>query len=161
MEPHSDSDLVELHPDHPGFNDEGYRARRNAIAKIAYEYRGGPVPDAHAFDVRDGVERPRGQDPRLDAEIAEAGAGLGRGRRDRLGKDDKDNRDDKDEHAQAARPECFQGVLRENQWSPAGRTARSRSASRPSTSRASSGSTGMRMRSWSPALKTEYCVGDS
>jgi phenylalanine-4-hydroxylase len=46
MEPHSDSDLVELHPDHPGFNDEGYRARRNAIAKIAYEYRGGPVPHA-------------------------------------------------------------------------------------------------------------------
>lgn len=37
-------DLVELDRDHPGFRDPGYRARRNAIARVALEYRGGPVP---------------------------------------------------------------------------------------------------------------------
>jgi len=30
--------FVELDPDHPGFKDEGYRARRNEIAKIAMEW---------------------------------------------------------------------------------------------------------------------------
>jgi phenylalanine-4-hydroxylase len=55
MEPHSDADLVELNPDHPGFNDLGYRARRNAIAKIAYEYRGGPVPPAPYSEDEHGV----------------------------------------------------------------------------------------------------------
>ena len=30
--------FVELDPDHPGFKDEGYRARRNEIAKIALEW---------------------------------------------------------------------------------------------------------------------------
>ena len=30
--------FVELDPDHPGFQDEGYRARRNEIAKIAMEW---------------------------------------------------------------------------------------------------------------------------
>jgi phenylalanine-4-hydroxylase len=39
--------LVQLDPDHPGFRDHGYRARRNAIAQIALEYEpGSPVPDA-------------------------------------------------------------------------------------------------------------------
>lgn len=37
-------DLVVLDRDHPGFRDAGYRARRNAIARVAVEYRGGPVP---------------------------------------------------------------------------------------------------------------------
>jgi phenylalanine-4-hydroxylase len=46
MEPHSDADLVDLNPDHPGFNDLAYRERRNTIARIAYAYRGGPIPDA-------------------------------------------------------------------------------------------------------------------
>lgn len=41
------NDLVELDPDHPGFNDPVYRARRNAIAQIALAYQTGqPVPDA-------------------------------------------------------------------------------------------------------------------
>ena len=30
--------FVELDPDHPGFQDEGYRERRNEIAKIAIEW---------------------------------------------------------------------------------------------------------------------------
>ena len=39
--------IVQLDPDHPGFRDEGYRARRNAIARIAANYRPGlPIPDA-------------------------------------------------------------------------------------------------------------------
>ena len=39
--------VVQLDPDHPGFHDEGYRARRNQIARIAMEYQPGmPVPDA-------------------------------------------------------------------------------------------------------------------
>src|SRR5688500_1634984 len=37
-------DLVVLDRDHPGFRDAGYRARRNAIARVANEYTGGPVP---------------------------------------------------------------------------------------------------------------------
>src|SRR5216684_4482624 len=37
--------LVQLDPDHPGFRDPVYRARRDAIARIAFEYRDGdPVP---------------------------------------------------------------------------------------------------------------------
>ena len=40
----SESDLVELDPEHPGFRDAAYRARRNAIARIAIEYRDGQVP---------------------------------------------------------------------------------------------------------------------
>jgi phenylalanine-4-hydroxylase len=42
--PWSEGDLVQLDPDHPGFRDSVYRARRNAIARIALEYREGPVP---------------------------------------------------------------------------------------------------------------------
>lgn len=44
--PHSwsERDLVELDPDHPGFRDAEYRARRNAIARIALDYKGGKVP---------------------------------------------------------------------------------------------------------------------
>jgi phenylalanine-4-hydroxylase len=39
--------IVQLDPDHPGFRDAAYRGRRNAIARIAMEYRpGDPIPDA-------------------------------------------------------------------------------------------------------------------
>ncbi|MBA3712775.1 MAG: phenylalanine 4-monooxygenase [Pyrinomonadaceae bacterium] len=39
--------MVQLDPDHPGFRDEEYRARRNRIAQIAMEYEpGAPIPDA-------------------------------------------------------------------------------------------------------------------
>jgi phenylalanine-4-hydroxylase len=45
--PVSDVDqLVALDPDHPGFRDPIYRARRNAIARLALEHREGtPAPD--------------------------------------------------------------------------------------------------------------------
>jgi phenylalanine-4-hydroxylase len=39
--------IVQLDPDHPGFRDAEYRARRNRIAQIALEYEPGtPIPDA-------------------------------------------------------------------------------------------------------------------
>jgi len=39
--------IVALSPDHPGFNDSEYRARRNRIAQLALDYRTGePIPDA-------------------------------------------------------------------------------------------------------------------
>ncbi|HEY9403312.1 MAG TPA: phenylalanine 4-monooxygenase [Pyrinomonadaceae bacterium] len=39
--------IVNLDPDHPGFRDRAYRARRNEIAEIALRYRpGAPIPDA-------------------------------------------------------------------------------------------------------------------
>jgi phenylalanine-4-hydroxylase len=39
--------IVQLVPDHPGFRDAEYRARRNRIAQIALSYEpGAPVPDA-------------------------------------------------------------------------------------------------------------------
>ncbi len=43
--------LVLLDPDHPGFRDPEYRARRNRIARLASEYvPGSPVPDAPYTD---------------------------------------------------------------------------------------------------------------
>jgi phenylalanine-4-hydroxylase len=40
-----EQDLVKLDPDHPGFRDPVYLARRNAIARVALEYEvGQPVP---------------------------------------------------------------------------------------------------------------------
>src|SRR5215467_4847623 len=39
--------IVQLDPDHPGFRDPEYRARRNAIAEIALTYQSGlKIPDA-------------------------------------------------------------------------------------------------------------------
>src|SRR5215212_6197450 len=39
--------IVQLDPEHPGFRDSEYRARRNRIAQIALEYQPGePIPDA-------------------------------------------------------------------------------------------------------------------
>lgn len=38
--------LVELNPDHPGFADPIYRARRDAIAKLALDWDGGAIPVA-------------------------------------------------------------------------------------------------------------------
>ncbi|MCA1816538.1 MAG: phenylalanine 4-monooxygenase [Acidobacteria bacterium] len=41
------SSIVRLDPDHPGFRDAEYRARRNRIARLALSHRAGePVPDA-------------------------------------------------------------------------------------------------------------------
>lgn len=57
--------IVSLDPDHPGFRDAQYRARRNHIARLTAQYRrGGPVPKApytaeeHALwrTVRDALE---------------------------------------------------------------------------------------------------------
>ena len=39
--------IVQLDPDHPGFRDQEYRARRNAIAAMAIDHQTGtPIPDA-------------------------------------------------------------------------------------------------------------------
>jgi phenylalanine-4-hydroxylase len=39
--------IVQLDPDHPGFRDRNYRARRNQIAQLAMNYQpGDPIPDA-------------------------------------------------------------------------------------------------------------------
>lgn len=43
-EPSDPHQLVVLDKDHPGFRDLGYRARRNAIARLALDHRGGPAP---------------------------------------------------------------------------------------------------------------------
>lgn len=42
--PWDERDLVQLDPDHPGFRDATYRARRNQIARMALQYQGGEVP---------------------------------------------------------------------------------------------------------------------
>lgn len=48
--------LVKLDPDHPGFRDHEYRARRNAIAEIAMTYRSGsPIPTAPYTELEHGV----------------------------------------------------------------------------------------------------------
>lgn len=48
--------LVKLDPDHPGFRDQEYRARRNAIAEIAMSYRSGsPIPTAPYTELEHGV----------------------------------------------------------------------------------------------------------
>jgi phenylalanine-4-hydroxylase len=50
--------IVRLDPDHPGFRDPEYRARRNRIARIAQEYEpGSPVPDAPYTSEEHGVWR--------------------------------------------------------------------------------------------------------
>ena len=44
-------ELVPLDPEHPGFRDSVYRARRNAIAKLAYDYvTGDPAPTVSYTD---------------------------------------------------------------------------------------------------------------
>ena len=54
--------VVQLDPDHPGFRDAEYRARRNAIAQLALDYRPGtPVPDAPYTAEEDALWR---DDPR-------------------------------------------------------------------------------------------------
>ena len=48
--------LVKLDPDHPGFRDREYRARRNAIAQIAMNYQpGSPIPAAPYTELEHGV----------------------------------------------------------------------------------------------------------
>src|SRR5215213_1347826 len=50
--------IVRLSPDHPGFRDAEYRARRNRIARLALEYRAGePVPEAPYTEEEHGVWR--------------------------------------------------------------------------------------------------------
>jgi hypothetical protein len=50
--------LVALNPDHPGFRDPIYRARRNAIAKLALDHReGAPAPYVAYTDVEHDVWR--------------------------------------------------------------------------------------------------------
>jgi phenylalanine-4-hydroxylase len=57
VDPDADQ-LVELNPDHPGFRDPIYRARRNAIAKLALEHREGtPPPNVAYTDVENEVWR--------------------------------------------------------------------------------------------------------
>ncbi|HET6976613.1 MAG TPA: phenylalanine 4-monooxygenase [Pyrinomonadaceae bacterium] len=53
---HVDIRLVQLDPDHPGFRDRDYRARRNAIAEIAMSYQSGsPIPNAPYTEQEHGV----------------------------------------------------------------------------------------------------------
>jgi phenylalanine-4-hydroxylase len=50
--------MVQLDPDHPGFRDAEYRARRNRIARIALEYQPGTdIPDAPYTSEEHGVWR--------------------------------------------------------------------------------------------------------
>ena len=48
--------IVKLDQDHPGFRDQEYRARRNAIAQIAMSYQpGSPIPAAPYTELEHGV----------------------------------------------------------------------------------------------------------
>jgi len=56
LQDHVEVRLVELDPDHPGFRDPEYRARRNAIAQIASSYQPGePIPPAPYTELEHGV----------------------------------------------------------------------------------------------------------
>lgn len=56
LQDHVELRLVDLDPDHPGFRDPEYRARRNAIANIATHYRPGqPIPAAPYTELEHGV----------------------------------------------------------------------------------------------------------
>jgi phenylalanine-4-hydroxylase len=56
LQDHVEVRLVHLDPDHPGFRDREYRARRNAIAQIAANYHpGDSIPDAPYTEVEHGV----------------------------------------------------------------------------------------------------------
>jgi phenylalanine-4-hydroxylase len=50
------NDIVQLDPDHPGFRDAEYRARRNQIAQLAMKYQpGDQIPEAPYTDDEHGV----------------------------------------------------------------------------------------------------------
>jgi len=56
LQDHVEVRLVDLDPDHPGFRDPEYRARRNAIAQIAGSYRpGDAIAPAPYTDLEHGV----------------------------------------------------------------------------------------------------------
>ena len=56
LQDHVELRLVHLDPDHPGFRDPEYRARRNAIAQIATTYKSGdPIPIAPYTELEHGV----------------------------------------------------------------------------------------------------------
>ncbi len=65
--------LVELAPDHPGFQDEVYRRRRNLIAHIAVDYQtGDPVPANTVVFGEIGLSGEVRQVSQIDARLKEA-----------------------------------------------------------------------------------------